>query len=68
MEYASPVTKDQLWEDMYIRHLNVLHLYIKTYDRDKIHEFDTLEDLRRFDTSYMTNVDSIIFKNITNLL
>lgn len=68
MEYALPVTKVQLWEDMYIRHLNVLHLYIKTYDRDKIHEFDTLEDLRRFDPSYITNVDSIIFKNITNLL
>lgn len=61
MEYKSPITRAHLWEDMYIRHINELDLYVKTYDRDKIHEFDSLEDLRQFDSTYK-NVNAELFE------
>jgi len=63
-EYSSPVTKAQLWEDLYIRHISELDLYIRTYDENQILEFDSLEDLRKFDSNYVANVDSNIFRNI----
>ena len=52
-EYKSSITRMHLWEDMYLRHLDTLDLYIKTYNKDIIYEFDSLADLRKFDSSYI---------------
>lgn len=67
-EYHLPITRDQLWEDLYIRHLDELEMYIKKYDRAVIKEFDSLDELREFDENYLTNTQSPIFRNICKVL
>lgn len=67
-EYEKEETKRSLWEDVYIRHSKELDMYIKPYEEHKILEFDSLEDLRNFDFSYVDNVDSSIMDNICKVL
>ena len=67
-EYDNPQTKAQLWEDLYMRHIKELSLYIRRYPEDVIHEFDSLEELRHFDDKYLKNADSKIFSNICSVL
>lgn len=67
-EFEQPVTKSGLWEDLYIRHISELDMYIRKYDENVIKEFDSLDELRSFDEKYLDNVDSQIFKNICRVL
>lgn len=67
-EYDKPETKSGLWEDLYIKHLKELSLYIRQYESDKVKEFDSLDELREFDEEYINNADSTILKNICNIL
>lgn len=67
-EYDKSETKDQLWENLYMKHIKDLSLYIKKYESDKVLEFDSLEELREFDEEYINNTDSKILKNICNVL
>lgn len=67
-EYDLPGVKDGYWEALYIRHLDELKMRIKPYENGVICEFDSLEELRKFDPSYATNVDSRIFDNIKMVL
>lgn len=67
-EYANQVTKDNLWEDLYLRYIKELDMYIKRYAPGVINEFDSLDELREFDSSYINNTNSAIFKNICSVL
>lgn len=67
-EYGNPLTKQQLWENLYMRHIDELALYIRKYSKDAIKEFDSLEELREFDDKYLKNTDSKIFSNISKVL
>lgn len=67
-EYEYSNTKEQLWENLYIRYIDELALYIKKYDNNIIKEFDSLEDLRKFDFDYIENSNSSIIKNICSVL
>lgn len=67
-EYGSQETKEHLWEDLYMRHTDQLEMYIRKYDADKVWEFDSLEELRFFDSEYVNNADSGILKNICRVL
>lgn len=66
-EYKKLITKEQLWEDLYIRHIDELDMYIRRYASDDIKEFDSLEELRFFDKDYLANSDSKIIKNICSI-
>ena len=66
-EYDSLITRTGLWEDLYARHITELEMYIKKYDGG-IREFDSLDELRTFDSEYITNTDSFIFDNICSVL
>lgn len=66
-EYDSPVTRNGLWEDLYARHISELEMYIRQWPGG-IHEFDSLDELRTFDSSYIANTDSYIFNNICRTL
>lgn len=57
-EYANAITREQLWENLYIRYIDQLDLYVKKYHFEAIREFDTLEDLRAFDIAYLNIADS----------
>ena len=67
-EYTKKETREQLWENLYMRYIDRLHLFIRKYDADKVLEFDSLDDLRLFDEEYINNVDSTILTNISQLL
>lgn len=62
--YDDEKTKDMLWEDIYMAHLDTLKMKIRKYPEDEIFEFDTLDELRQFDPSYITDTRSHILKNI----
>ena len=51
-EYNLPGTTDLLWEQIYMKHLEELTLYIRQYPGDVILEFDTVAELAQFDTAY----------------
>lgn len=67
-EYSSAETKEHLWENLYMRYIDSLEMYIKKYDADKLFEFDSLEELRLFDQNYINNADSRILHNICGVL
>lgn len=58
-EYNLPETKDLMWENIYMNHLEELTLYIKKYPEGTILEFDTLDELCLFDHSYCSYRDSL---------
>ena len=66
--YDQQVTREHLWEDLYIRYIGELEMYIRKYDADVIKEFDSLDELRDFDEHYIGNSDSAIFRNICSVL
>lgn len=56
------------WEEFYAKHQKELTLYMQLYNENDIIEFEDIEDLRRFDTEFLINVDSDIIHNICNVL
>lgn len=67
-EYENLLTKTQLWENLYMRYIDELDMYIKKFDNHIILEFDSLNELRDFDSTYIDNIDSDIFRNIKSVL
>lgn len=63
-EYKLPDTKNEYWEDVYIRHIDELPMKIKKYNPGDVLEFDSLDELRSFDDSYIDNTRSSIVKEI----
>ena len=67
-EYDKEETKDKLWESIYIEHIDELPMKIRKYKSDFIFEFDTLDELRLFDSTYIYNTRSEIIKHIADKL
>lgn len=67
-EYNRQVTREHLWEDLYIRYIGELEMYIRRYDAEMIKEFDSLDELREFDDKYISDSGSDIFRNICRAL
>lgn len=68
-EYNNIETKLSYWEDVYIRHINELpKLQIHRYGEHEIEEFDSLDELRLFDSSYRKNTRSSVIRKIANML
>lgn len=63
-EYSLPETADKLWETIYIEHIHELPMRIRKYPDGMIYEFDTLDELRAFDPSYIKNTRSTILKSV----
>ena len=57
-------TADKLWENIFMEHLDQLHMKMRKYPSDLIFEFDTLDELREFDRSYVNDTRSVILKGI----
>lgn len=67
-EYFMPKTYGKLWEHIFIEHLDTLKMKIMKYDSTDIFEFDTLDELREFDASYLNDSHSAILKEISTYL
>lgn len=64
-EYEKEETRNGYWEDVYIKYIDKLpFMKIRRYQRDSIMEFDTLEELRSFDRSYIYDTRSSILKSV----
>lgn len=66
--YDLPETAGKLWESIYMEHLDTLKLRIRKYPSDFIFEFDSLDELREFDDSYVNNTRSKIIAAISSEL
>lgn len=67
-EYSKVETINKFWENLYIDHIDELKLKIKKYPDNYIYEFDSLDELRVFDTSYMNDTQSPIIKDVAKEL
>ena len=63
-EYSKESVRNGYWEDVYIQHINELPMQVKRYADSDIFEFDTLDELREFDKSYIEDTRSAILKEI----
>lgn len=61
--YDLPETADKLWEKIFMAHLDTLKMKIRRYPESFIFEFDTLDELREFDTTYVDDTRSQILKD-----
>lgn len=67
--YSTIDFEREYWEDIYIKHIHLLpKLFVMRYNSGDILEFDSLEELRKFDSSYILNTHSEILKQICNSL
>lgn len=66
--YDLPETKNYLWENIFIQNLDTLKMKIRKYPDNIIFEFDTLDELRLFDHSYIYDSRSKILKGIADYL
>ncbi len=67
-EYKKETTRMGYWEDVYINHLTCLPMKARKYEDGIINEFDSIDELRVFDTSYITNTRSNTLKGICGKL
>lgn len=68
-EYDKTETKLGYWEDLYIKHLMDLPpLKIHKYKPHDIEEFDTLDELRLFDETYVNHTGCQVLQNICTIL
>lgn len=67
-EYELAETADLLWEAIYIKHLDRLKMKIQKYSDSLIFEFDTLDELREFDETYICDTRSQIMKAVAERL
>lgn len=67
-EYNLPQTANKFWADIQDEHLDTLYMYAKRVDEGIIYEFDSLEELREFDSKYVNNSGSEIMKRLCYLL
>lgn len=69
LEYENEETRHGYWEDVYIKHIHELPpLLIHRYLVNEIEEFDSLDELRMFDKSYLTDTRSAVIKDIARQL
>ena len=67
-EYDDPAVIDMLLDAFYARHIDALDAHIKRYKADEILEFDTIDEIKRFDNRFIENMDSRIVENICKTL
>lgn len=60
IEFRDEKTRQELWEEVYKRHLKELSLYLKKYAAGEILEFDSLAELKDFDSAYDRDVTELM--------
>ncbi|MDR0875287.1 MAG: NTP transferase domain-containing protein [Clostridiales Family XIII bacterium] len=62
--YETPGTDDYYWEHVLAEHLKELPIYINKQSADNVREFESLEELRRYDDSYSRDTDNAVMRQI----
>ncbi len=63
-EYDDPEVADMLLDAFFARHIDELPAYVKRYEQGDLLEFDTIDEIKRFDDKFVDNMDSCIIDNI----
>lgn len=64
-EYKKEETKQGYWEDVYIKYIDQLpKMTVNRYKEGEIQEFDSIDELRVFDESYISDTRSSVLKDI----
>ena len=58
--YDKSFSSQWYWEDVYMRHLDELEMYIRKVASGTVQEFENVEELRAFDKSYLVHSKSEI--------
>lgn len=66
--YDLPETYNKFWADIQDENLKELYMYAKLCDENVIYEFDSLEELRKFDKKYLVNSESNIMRQVCYML
>ena len=67
-QYLTPESAGMFWADIQDKHLQELYMYAKRCADDVIYEFDSLEELREFDDSYISCAGSAILAKVCKLI
>lgn len=67
-EYYYPETTNKFWADIQDEHMHELYMYAKHVDNSIIYEFDSLEELREFDTDYLEDTHSVLIVELASML
>lgn len=62
--YETPGTDNDYWEHILMENLSGLEIYINRQSAENVHEFESLEELRVFDTSYAAETGSAVMRKI----
>ena len=63
-EYDDPEVAGMLLDAFFAKHIDQLPATIKRYDNGSILEFDTVDEIKQFDSGFASNMDSRIMDNI----
>ena len=66
--YNTPGSDSLYWEQVYAEHVKELPLYEKRYTSEQVMEFDSVEELEKFDPEFIKNNDMILIRNICSTL
>ena len=67
-EYKNEITRQGYWEDVYIKHLSELPMKARKYDAGIVNEFDSIDELRLFDSSYIQDTRSQVLREVCGVL
>ena len=67
-EYDDPDVADMLLDAFFAKHIDELNARIKRYAQGDILEFDTIDEIKRFDDRFIDNMDCHIIENICGSL
>lgn len=56
------------WEEIFINRIKEYEIYTRSYQANQIIEFESLEDVQRYDTTYLNNLDREIKEIISQSL
>ena len=66
--YEKPETANLFWENIFIDHLDTLKMKMRKYPDGYIFEFDSIDELREFDSTYCADTRSAILKDAADRL
>ena len=63
-EYKNETVRKKLWESIYEDHIDELDMYVRKYNAGVVFEFDSLDDLRKFDDTYLNKSGSEVLRTV----
>ena len=67
-EYNEERTREKLWEEIFIDHIDELDMEVCRLESGSVFEFDSLDEMKDFDPLFLENIDVDIFDNICTVL